>query len=75
MLCNGNILRHPNKHAIGLQLRERNKKFNFLISQPKFVRTEMNLIVFSGPSNCVNTQYAALSGLCLYGPISIWVSN
>ena len=27
-----------------------------------FVRTEMNLIAFSGPRNCVNTQYAALSG-------------
>ena len=27
-----------------------------------FVRTEMNLIAFSGPSNCVNKQYAALSG-------------
>ena len=31
-----------------------------------FVRTEMNLIVFSGPRNCVNTQYAALSGAMLY---------
>ena len=27
-----------------------------------FVCIEMNLIVFSGSSNCVNTQYAALSG-------------
>ena len=27
-----------------------------------FVRTENNLIAFLGPSNCVNTQYAALSG-------------
>ena len=27
-----------------------------------FVRTEINLIAFSGPGNCVNTQYAALSG-------------
>ena len=27
-----------------------------------FVRTEMNLIAFLGPSNCVNTQYAVLSG-------------
>ena len=27
-----------------------------------FVRTEINLIAFSGPQNCVNTQYAALSG-------------
>ena len=27
-----------------------------------FVRTEMNLIAFSGPRNCINTQYAALSG-------------
>ena len=27
-----------------------------------FVRTEMNLIAFSGPRNCVNTQYAVLSG-------------
>ena len=27
-----------------------------------FVRTKMNLIAFLGPSNCVNTQYAALSG-------------
>ena len=27
-----------------------------------FVRTEINLIVFSGPQNCVNTQYTALSG-------------
>ena len=26
-----------------------------------YVRTEMNLIAFLGPSNCVNTQYAALS--------------
>ena len=24
--------------------------------------TEINLIVFSGPRNCVNTQYAVLSG-------------
>ena len=27
-----------------------------------FVRTEINLIAFLGPRNCVNTQYAALSG-------------
>ena len=27
-----------------------------------FVRTENNLIAFLGPANCVNTQYAALSG-------------
>ena len=27
-----------------------------------FVCTEMNLIAFSGPRNCVNMQYAALSG-------------
>ena len=27
-----------------------------------FVCTEMNLIAFSGPRNCVNTQYAVLSG-------------
>ena len=27
-----------------------------------FVRTENNLIAFLGPSNCVNTQYVALSG-------------
>ena len=27
-----------------------------------FVCTENNLIAFLGPSNCVNTQYAALSG-------------
>ena len=27
-----------------------------------FVRTEIHLIAFSGPRNCVNTQYAALSG-------------
>ena len=27
-----------------------------------FVHTEINLIAFSGPRNCVNTQYAALSG-------------
>ena len=27
-----------------------------------FVRTEMNLILLSGSSNCINTQYAALSG-------------
>ena len=27
-----------------------------------FVRTEINLIAFSGPRNCINTQYAALSG-------------
>ena len=31
-----------------------------------FVRTEMNLIAFSGPRNCVNTQYAALSGAMAY---------
>ena len=30
-----------------------------------FVRTEMNLIAFSGPRNCVNTQYAALSAAML----------
>ena len=28
----------------------------------RFVRTENNLIAFWGPSNCVNTQYTALSG-------------
>ena len=27
-----------------------------------FVRTEMNLNAFSGLRNCINTQYAALSG-------------
>ena len=27
-----------------------------------FVRTEIDLIAFSGPRNCVSTQYAALSG-------------
>ena len=27
-----------------------------------FVRTEINLIAFLGPRDCVNTQYAALSG-------------
>ena len=27
-----------------------------------FVRTETDLIAFSGPQNCVNMQYAALSG-------------
>ena len=27
-----------------------------------FVRTKINLIAFSDPSNCVNTQYASLSG-------------
>ena len=27
-----------------------------------FWTTEMNLNAFSGPQNCVNTQYAALSG-------------
>ena len=27
-----------------------------------FVRTEMNLFVFSDPSNCVNIQYTALAG-------------
>ena len=32
-----------------------------------FVRTEINLIAFSGPRNCVNTQYAALSGAMPYG--------
>ena len=26
-----------------------------------FIRFAMNLIAFSGPRNCVNTQYAALS--------------
>ena len=31
-----------------------------------FVRTEINLIAFSGPLNCVYTQYAALSG-AMYG--------
>ena len=31
-----------------------------------FVRTENNLIVFLGPSNCINTQYAALSGAMLH---------
>ena len=37
-----------------------------------YVRTEMNLIAFSGPRNCVNTQYAALSGAMtslIYWPI------
>ena len=32
-----------------------------------FVRTEMNLIAFSGQRNCVNRQYAALSGAMIYG--------
>ena len=32
-----------------------------------FVRTEINLIAFSGPRNCVNTQYAALSGAMAKG--------
>ena len=32
-----------------------------------FVRTEMNLIAFSRSRNCVNTQYAALSGAMIYG--------
>ena len=31
-----------------------------------FVRTEMIFIAFSGPRNCVNTQYAALSGAMGY---------
>ena len=31
-----------------------------------FVRTEIILIAFSGPRNCVNTQYAALSGAMDY---------
>ena len=31
-----------------------------------FVRTEINLIVFSGPQNCVNMQYAALSGAMVH---------
>ena len=33
-----------------------------------FVRTEMNLIAFLGPRNCVNTPYSALSGamMCLF---------
>ena len=30
-----------------------------------FVRTEMNLIAVLGLSNCINTQYAALSGAML----------
>ena len=32
-----------------------------------FVRTEINLIAFSGPRTCVNTQYAALSGAMVLG--------
>ena len=31
-----------------------------------FVHTEMNLIAFLGPSDCVNTQYAALCGAMLH---------
>ena len=31
-----------------------------------FVRTELNLIAFLCPSNCVNKQYAALSGAMIY---------
>ena len=31
----------------------------------RFCHTEMNLIAFSSPRNCVNTQYAALSGAML----------
>ena len=32
-----------------------------------FVHTEMNLFAFLGPNNCVNTQYAALSGAMVNG--------
>ena len=31
-----------------------------------FVRTDMILIAFSGPRNCVNTQYTALSGAMVW---------
>ena len=34
-----------------------------------FVCTEMNLIALSGPRNCVNTQYAALSGAMLMSAV------
>ena len=38
-----------------------------------FVRFAMNLIGFSGPRNCVNTQYAALSRvLSLMIPITLF---
>ena len=36
-----------------------------------FVRTENNLIAFLGPSNCVNTQYAALSGAMIQSKLVI----
>ena len=35
----------------------------------RFVITEMNLIAFSGPQNCVNTQYTALSGAMIYASL------
>ena len=40
-----------------------------------FVRTEMNLIAFLVPSNCVNTQYAALSGAMAYTKTHIYVEK
>ena len=39
-----------------------------------FVRTEMNLIAFSRSRNCVNTQFAALSGAMPQDSFS-WVPN
>ena len=38
----------------------------------RFVRTENNLIAFLGPSNCVNTQYAALSGAMILRLYFYW---
>ena len=36
-----------------------------------FVRTENNLIAFLGPSNCLKSQYAALSGTMHYTQVII----
>ena len=39
-----------------------------------FVRTEIDLIAFSGPRNCVNTQYAALSGAMVLSALHLNIS-
>ena len=64
---NGVVYKNNNRKpasTLTKQLELRIKDFYFV-----FVHFAMNLIAFSGPRNCVNTQYAALSramGILIY---------
>ena len=56
---NGVVYKNNNRKSASTltkQLELRIKEFYCVL-----VRLAMNLIAFSGPRNCVNTQYAALS--------------